>query len=133
MINGKVDEYTLNSEKFTIRELYDAAQASPWMYAVESVESSHQDVNLGFAVRWLAEWIVQNKREHLEVGEIYEDVNGHRYLLYGSGDNPWLSLPDNSGRQVSSWVTDQVVIRPLQKLVPENKAEHDAAVPPKRM
>jgi hypothetical protein len=115
MINGKVPEHVLEAESFTMYELMEAAGASPW----ENVNSSgyNSEVNLGFAVRWFAEWVVMNKREpEYETGEFYMDAKGVKFMR-GTGDWPWAEIVPGV---TSHWHEDYPT-RPLRKLVPEEK------------
>lgn len=131
MINGKIPEHQLFEEKFSYAELYEAAKKSPWAYAFED-DQDHSSVNIEFAIRWMAEWIVLHKREpKYEPGVVYQDAEGSFYILEVDGRT---GVP--TGRW-SSFGTNRVFPsdfpeRPLTPMVPLNAKPNEAAVPPKR-
>lgn len=121
MINGKISDGDLENETFSFRELMEAVKVSPWVGAVqewdENAPGGTPRANLSFAVRWLAEWIVLNKREHYVPGEVYVDARGG-YFSYREHDSfPWRSTIDGEV------FVDCVPVRPLRKLVPEGGPE----------
>jgi hypothetical protein len=132
MINGKVPEGELAGESFTWAELSDAAKASPWTFAHD--HDFGKPVNIEFAVRWLAEWIVLNKREHFEAGEIYVDHMGRKLLRRDDDLWPWVVVVPCAADRVTwaqtGWsqagvqpdvVSEEFAARPLRKLVPEDR------------
>lgn len=114
MLNGKVPDDRLDAESFTWEELREAAKASPW-----AIADDHH--SFGFAVRWMLEWIVKNKR--FAPGEFYQDAKG-RVLVRRDDDLwPWLIVMDDQGRIIETGHVTEAganLYPPLRKLVPSD-------------